>query len=240
MRFMELAIRNFKEMYRDPLSIGLVIVMPAALQLIFHPIGRVSSFFTPTLLVPGIILFGFAMLTFSSGMILARDRESSLLSRLMTAPLRASDFISAYSLPYIPVAVIQIAVVFAIGAVLGLEVSGNVGLVLLVLFIMSIGYIGLGMILGSLFTWKQLPIVWAVINLLTIFGGAWLDLEVMGSAFRSVMNALPFAHALDASRAVMLTGVGFSGIATDFYWVIGYTLGFFAVGILLFRRRMVE
>ena len=239
MKFMELAIRNFKEMYRDPLSIGLVIVMPVGLQLIFHPIGRVSSFFTPTLLVPGIILFGFAMLTLSSGMILARDRESSLLARLLTAPLRATDFIAAYSLPYVPVAVIQIAVAFAIGALLGLDVSGNVGLVLLVLFIMSVGYIGLGMILGSLFAWKQLRIVWAVVNLLTIFGGAWLDLEVMGSAFRSIMHALPFAHALDATRDVMVRGVGFGAIATDFYWVVGYTFGFFAIGILLFRRRMV-
>ena len=54
------------------------------------------------------------------------------------------------------------------------------------------------------------------------------------------MKALPFAHAIDATRAVMMYGVGFSDIATDFYWVLGYTLVFFALGIILFKRRMVE
>ncbi len=237
MRFMELAKRNFKEMYRDPLSVGLAIGMPVGLLLVFQAI---PDWYTPTQLTPGLVMFGFAMLTFSSGMILARDRESALLSRLLTAPLRANDFISAYSLPYIPVALIQIVVVFAIGGLLGLEISGNAGLVFLILFVMSIGYIGLGMILGSLFTEKQVGIVWILVSLLTIFGGAWMDLEDIGGVIQSTMNALPFAHAIDAARDVMMHGVGFSDIAIDFYWVIGYTLVFFALGVFLFRRRMVE
>jgi ABC-2 type transport system permease protein len=240
MKFMELAKRNFKEMYRDPLSIGLAIGMPVGLLLILQTIGRLSSFFTATMLAPGITLFGFAMITLSSGMILARDRENAFLSRLLTAPLRAKDFISAYSLPFIPLAVVQVAVVFAIGALLGLEVSGNIGLVFLILFIMSIGYIGLGMILGSLFSWKQLPGVWTAVMLLTIFGGTWVDLDAIGGVLQGIMRALPFSHALDAARDVIVQGVGFGSIAIDFLWVLGYTIVFFAAGVFLFRRRMAE
>jgi ABC-2 type transport system permease protein len=96
------------------------------------------------------------------------------------------------------------------------------------------------MILGSLFTYTQAPIVWIVVMLLTVFGGAWMDLEEMGGAIQSTMNALPFAHALDASRDVMINGAGFSDIAIDLLWVFGYTLVFVTSGILLFRRRMVE
>jgi len=240
MRFVELAKRNFKEMYRDPLSLGLAIGLPVGLLLILQTLSRFGSTWTPTYLAPGMVIFGFAMLTFSSGMILARDRESALLSRLLTAPLRANDFISAYSLPYIPVAIIQIVVLFAIGGLLGLEISGNAGLVFLVLFVMSVGYIGLGMILGSLFTSTQVPIVWISVNLLTIFGGAWFPLEEIGGVIQSTMNALPFAHALYAARDVMVQGVGFSDVAIDLYWVLGYTLAFFALGVFLFRRRMVE
>jgi len=237
MRFVVLAKRNFKEMFLDYLSVGLAIAFPPALLLVFQAI---PDWLTPTQLTPGIVLFGFAMLSLSSGMLLAKDRDSALLSRLLTAPLRANDFIFAYSLPYIPVAIIQIVVVFAIGGLLGLEISGNIGIVFLVLFAMSIGYIGLGMLLGSLFTYKQVPIAWIAINLLTIFGGAWMDLEAIGGGIQSTMNALPFAHAIDAARDVMVHGVGFSDIATDFYWVLGYTLVFFALGVFLFRRRMVE
>ena len=240
MRFMELAKRNFKEMYLDLLSLGLVIIFPPALLLVLQAIGAVDPFFTATNLAPGIVLFGFALLSLSSGMLLAKDRESALLSRLLTAPLKASDFISAYSLPYIPVAIFQTVVVFAVAAPLGLEISGNAGLVFLILFVMSIGYIGLGMILGTVFTYNTVSIAWIAVNLLTIFGGAWFPLEFIGGAIRSTMNALPFAHAIDAARDVMVHGVGFSDIAIDFYWVLGYTLVFFVLGVFLFRRRMVE
>ena len=240
MRFMILANRNFKEVWLDPLSIGLVIGLPVGLLLMFQPIGKLNPFFATTNLAPGLAVYAFTMLTFSSGMILARDRESALLSRLLNAPLRANDFISAYSLPYIPVALIQIALVFGVGRLLGLEISGNAGLVFLVLFVMSIGYIGLGMILGSLLSSKQVPLVWTAVNLLTIFGGAWVPLEALGGAFERVMKALPFAHTIDAARAIMVHGVGFGDIAVDLYWVIGYTLVFFALGTILFRRKMVE
>ena len=77
-----------------------------------------------------------------------------------------------------------------------------------------------------------------MVNLLTVFGGAWFSLEVMGTGFQSVMNLLPFAHAIDAARNIMLNGEGFTTIATDFYWVLGYTVAFFGLGVFLFRRRM--
>jgi ABC-2 type transport system permease protein len=237
MRFIPLAKANFKEMYRNPLHIGITIALPIGIFLIFQAI---PEWLTPTFLVPGIVLLGFATLTDSSGMILARDRERAFLSRLLTAPLRASDFIYAYSLPYILVAIIQIVLVFAVGGLLGLEISGNLGLVFLVLLIMSIGYIGLGMIMGSVFTYTQVAIVWVVVMLLTVFGGAWMDLEVIGGAIQSSMSVLPFAHALDASRDVMINGAGFDDIAIDFIWVLGYTVVFLALGIFLFRRRMIE
>ena len=237
MRFMELARRNLREMYRDPLHIGLAIALPVGLLLVFQAI---PDWFTPTFLVPGIVLMGFAMVTDSSGMILARDRERALLSRLLTAPLRAIDFISAYSLPYLLVVIVQIVVIFAVGALLGLEMSGNAALAFLVLFVMSIGYIGLGMILGSVFTYTQASLVWIVVMLLTVFGGAWMDLAEIGGGLQSAMDVLPFAHALDATRDVIVHGAGFADIATDFYWVLAYTVAFFFLGVLLFRRRMVE
>jgi len=242
MRFLKLAKRNFKEMYRDPLSMGLTIAMPACLLVILWALGQNlgESFLTPTMLAPGIAVFGFVILVMISAMTLARDRESALLSRLLTAPLRSNDFISAYSLPYIPVAITQIVVFFTIGALLGLEISGNVGLVLLVLLVMAICCIALGMILGSLFTQTQVSGVGtAVIIFASLFGGTWMDLEAIGGMFYSIGNALPFAHAANAARDVMM-GAGFSNIATDFYWVLGYTLVFFALGIFLFRRRMLE
>jgi hypothetical protein len=58
--------------------------------------------------------------------------------------------------------------------------------------------------------------------------------------FRAVGNALPFAHAIDASRAVMVDGAGAGEIAGDLYWMLGYALGTIVAAVALFRRRMLE
>jgi ABC-2 type transport system permease protein len=244
MRFAELAERNLKEAVRDPLSVGVTVALPLGLMLILSVLGRqiadVAPQLSATMLAPGVTLFGFAMLVFSSGFLLARDRENGLLTRLLTAPLRPTDFIAAYSLPYLPVAIVQTVGIFVIGGFLGLAVAGNVGLVVLVLFVMSVGYIGLGMLLGSVLTSQQVGFSYAVVLIPTIFAGAWFELEVFGEGFTRAMNALPFAHALSATRGVMADGAGFADIATDFYWVLGYATVFFTLGVLAFRRRMVE
>jgi len=243
MRFAELAKRNFKEMLRDPMHMGLEIGIPAGFLAIFWALGRSmggENFFTTAMLVPGIAVFGFAFLLMFSAMTLSRDRESALLSRLLTAPLKPRDFILSYSLPYIPMVVLQIAVCFGIGALLGLEMPGNAGLAFLVLLVMGICSVELGMILGLLFNVNQASGVGSVIiTLVALLGGIWIDIEAIGGVFYGIGNALPFAHAIDAARDAM-TGAGFSSIATDFYWVLGYTVVFFALGTFLFRWRMVE
>ncbi len=243
MRFAELAKRNFKEMCRDPLSMGLEIGIPAGFLVMFWALGRSmgdESFLIPAMLVPGIVVFGFVFLLMFSAVVLAKDRESALLSRLLTAPLKPRDFILSYSLPYIPVIILQMALCFGIGTLLGLEMLGNAGLIFLVLLVMGICCVELGMILGLLFTVNQVSGVGsAIITLVALLGGIWIDLETIGGVFYSIGNALPFAHAIDGARDVMM-GAGFSDIATDFYWVLGYTLVFFVLGIFLFRRRMVE
>ena len=54
------------------------------------------------------------------------------------------------------------------------------------------------------------------------------------------MASLPFAHALDAARDVLLQGAGFAHIATDLLRVGGYSVGTVATAVVVFRRRMAE
>jgi ABC-2 type transport system permease protein len=240
MKSFALAKRNFMEVWRDPLSLALTIGLPAALLLALQSFGRFDDIYKPASLTPGIVLFGFVMLMFSLAMTLSRDRETALFARLLTAPLRSNDFVAAYSLPYLPVAIIQTLVLFAIGAILGMEINGNIGLVAVILVATAILYIGMGMIVGSVFSYKTVPFAYMVILLLTIFGGAWMNLEAIGGAFQTVGDVFPFAHALDATRAVIVDGASFAAIASDFYWVLGYTVAIVALAIYLFKRRMID
>lgn len=240
MRWSELAKRNLREVWRDPLSLGLTLGLPILMLVVLQAFESADAFFSPTSLVPGVALFGFVMLMFSAAMTLSRDRENALFSRLVTTPLSAWDFVAAYALPYVLVAVIQTGVLFGIGAIFGLEIQGSIVLVALVLLVMALFFVGMGMISGALFTLKQVPFVYMIVLLLTIFGGAWMDLDAIGGVFRSVGDWFPFAHALDAARDVMLDGAGFGAISGDVYWTIGYALVIAALAGLSMRRSMIE
>lgn len=239
MRFVELANRNFKVMWRDWLSLGVNVGLPVALLLVLQALENVDEFFAPTSLAPGIVLFGFVMLTMTSAMVLAQDRESSLFDRLLTTPLQADDFVIAYSVPYLAVAFVQAVLVFGVAAVLGLGIEGNVALVVLILALMAVLYIGLGMMIGAFVPYKVVTGPWTVALLLTIFGGTWVNLEDIGGPFQAVADVFPFAHALEAIRGVMIDGAQFGDIVVDTMWVLGYTVVITALAINLFRRRMV-
>jgi ABC-2 type transport system permease protein len=241
-RTAELAKRNLKEVLRDPLSLGIAIALPMVLLLTLQALGGSddTSFLAPTRLTPGIILFGFVMVMFSSAMILARDRETSLLARLLTAPVRAREFVSGYSLPYLLVAAVQAIVLMVVGAILGLSSAGSVALVAVVFALMAVFFVALGMIFGATLTVAQTSGAYALVLMLTIFGGAWFDLEEIGGVFVTIGDLLPFKHALDATRAVMADGAGFADIASDVYWVGGYAVAAVVVAVAVFRRRMYE
>lgn len=239
MRFISLANRNIKEVYRDPVSISLGLGLPAVLLVLFVSIDKNApvEIFTVNALIPAVIVLSFGFLTLFSAMLLANDRQTAFLTRLLTTPLKPTDFILAYTLPFLPIALLQIVVCFVVGSFYGITYNLSIFIVLAIVFTIAIACIGLGMIIGSLFSEKQAPGVGSiVIIVISLFGGVWMDLKMVGGVFGAVGYSLPFAYAIDAARAV-LNGSGWSAIAINFYWVLGYTLIFFILGILCFRWR---
>ncbi len=156
MKFYSLASRNMKEIYRDPVSTLLGLIMPVALLILFSSIYKRShlEMFAPQRLTPGIIVFCYAILIMFSAILLAKDKQSAFLVRLLTAPLKSSDFILAYMLPFIPLAIFQSLVCFIIGAILGAAFSNIFGS-LIVFLMVAIICTSLGIILGSVFTVNQ-------------------------------------------------------------------------------------
>jgi ABC-2 type transport system permease protein len=72
-----------------------------------------------------------------------------------------------------------------------------------------------------------------------MISGAWFSVEGMPSAVKNVAEALPFIHALDASRSI-INGGSFSAVIPDLYWLIGWAVALFAAGVILFRRTMAS
>lgn len=239
MKFYSLADRNLKEIYRDPVSTLLGLGMPIAFLVVFASIEKKLplELYTPQMLTPGIMVFSFTFLIMFSSMLLSKDRQTSFLIRLFTTPLKPSDYILSYTLPFLPLALAQTVVCLIAGTILGASFS-NIFVCILLLLLFSTICISLGVILGSFLTVNQVSGIGSLlITIIAFISGAWVDLKMIGGTLKTIAYALPFAHAVDASRA-LLSGSGFADMANSLVIISVYAVAFFLLAVLAFRKAM--
>ena len=240
MRMLTFANRNTKEILRDPLNLAFGLGFPIVLILLLSAIQAnvPVNLFEIQHLTPGITVFGLSFMTLFSATIIAKDRTSSLLQRLYTTPLTAMDFILGYTLPILPIAVAQCVICYVVAIFLGLEITVCILYAILFIIPVSILFIALGLLFGSILTDKQVGGICGALltNLSAWLSGTWFDLELVGGAFKRIAYALPFVHAVELERAV-LDG-NFQGIFLHLWWVLGYGAVTLIAAVLLFLRQM--
>jgi len=240
MKMLTFAKRNTKEILRDPLNLAFGLGFPLVLLLLLSAIQNniPVKLFEIQRLTPGITVFGLAFMTLFSATLIAKDRSSSLFQRLYTTPLSPIDFILGYTLPIVPIAISQCLICYLAALVLGLDLT--IGILYAILFILpvSILYIALGLLCGSVFTDKQVGGICGALltNLAAWLSGVWFDLDLVGGIFKKIAYALPFVHAVELEQAVLMQDFG--GIFPHLWPVLGYAAVLLAAAVLLFLRQM--
>ena len=189
-------------------------------------------------LTPGITVFGLSFMTLFSALLIAKDRESALLERLYTTPLTPLDFILGYTLPLLPIALAQSAVTYAAALILGLAPTPSILLALAFVLPVSVLFIALGLLFGSILTDKQVGGICGALltNLSAWLSGIWFDLSLVGGVFEKIAYALPFVHAVELERA-LVRGELIPALP-HLWWVLGYGIAALALAVLLFLRQM--
>ncbi len=240
MRMLTFASRNAKEILRDPLTVAFGLGFPLVLILLLSAIQAnvPVPLFAIEHLTPGITVFGLSFMTLFSATLIAKDRGSSLLQRLYTTPLTPLDFILGYALPILPFAVAQSIVCYTVALFLGLDSTVTILFAVLFIIPISVLYIALGLLFGSILSDKQVGGICGALltNLSAWLSGIWFDLELVGGVFQKVAYALPFLHAVEMERAILAGN--FADIFPHLWWVLGYALATLAIAVLLFLRQM--
>lgn len=242
MKMLSFAKRNSREILRDPLTVVFSLGFPVVLLLLLTAIQAnvPVALFEISRLTPGITVFGLSFMTLFSATLIARDRESALLQRLYTTPLTAADFIFGYALPIVPISVGQCVVCYALAIVLGLPVTVTILYAVLMILPVSLFFVGLGLLCGSLFSVKQVGGICGALltNLTAWLSGVWFDLKLVGGAFEKIAYLLPFVHAVELERAV-LDG-RYADMLPHIGWVLGYALLIMIAAVILFLRQMKD
>ena len=240
MRTLTFAKRNFKEMLRDPINLIFLFGFSVVLMILLSAIQAniPVSLFEIQHLAPGITVFGLSFVTLFSATIISKDRSSSFMHRLYTTPMKPSDFILGYTLPIIPIAMIQALACYLFALILKLPISINILISVIFIIPISLLYIGIGLLCGSVFNDKQVGGICGALltNVSAWLSGIWFDLDLVGGAFKKISYALPFVHAVDMQRALIIGD--FSGIFPHLWWVLGYSIVTLGAAVLVFLRQM--
>ena len=240
MRALTFANRNTKEILRDPLTLFFGLGFPLVLILLLSAIQAniPVSLFEIQHLSPGITVFGLSFMTLFSATLISKDRTGALLQRLYTTPMTPLDFILGYTLPIIPISVTQSVICYVAAIALGLEPTVNILLAIVFIMPISLFYIALGLLFGSILNDKQVGGICGALltNLSAWLSGVWFDLELVGGVFQKIAYALPFVHAVELERAVIAGN--FADILPHLWWVLGYAAVALAAAVLLFLRQM--
>lgn len=206
MRMITFSKRCAKEILRDPINIFFGLGFPIVLLLLLSAIQKnvPVGLFEINSLTPGIIVFGLSFMTLFSATLVAKDRESALLQRLYSSPLRAIDFIMGYMLPLLPIAIAQAVFCCIFALALGLTLNINIVYAIIGMLPIAIFYISLGLLCGSILGVKQVGGICGALltNLSAWLSGVWFDIELVGTAFKKIAYALPFVHAVEMERAL--------------------------------------
>lgn len=219
------AIRNVKELMRDPLSyifcLGFPIVMLIVMTLVNESIPKEAgmTIFRIDNLSGGIAVFGQTFVMLFTALTVSKDRSGAFLVRMYASPMRSADFIGGYILPMTAVSAVQAAVAFSASLVIALITKSSLSISGLIAAVIStipsaVMFISFGLLFGSLFSEKSAPgLCSLIISLGSFLGGIWFDAETTGGVMLKLCKALPFWYCTKTARSAIALDFGF-----DEFW----------------------
>ena len=240
MRALTFSKRCAKEILRDPINLAFGIGFPLVLLLLLSAIQAniPVDLFQIDSLTPGITVFGLSFITLFSATLVSKDRESALLLRLYATPLTALDFIIGYTLPLLPIVILQAATCYLFSIPLGLTLSVNVIFAILGIIPMAFFNISLGLLCGSILGVKQVGGICGALltNLSAYLSGVWFDLSLVGGTFEKIAHLLPFVHAVELVKE--LFEGNFLQAITHIIPIAIYSVLISAFAVFCFLRQM--
>ncbi|MFN8149930.1 MAG: ABC transporter permease [Solirubrobacterales bacterium] len=234
------ARRVLWQIRRDPRTIALLLVVPAALLTLLYFVfdGQEQAF--QQIGAPLCGLFPFIIMFLITSIAMLRERTTGTLERLMTLPLGKADILFGYGIAFGLLAALQAVVVCGVGFVaLGLDAHHGAWLVAL----LAIANAVLGMALGLLASafaqteFQAVQFMPAFILPQLLLCGLFVPRDDMASLLDTLSYLMPLTYAYDALARVTSPEPLGSDFTIDVVVVVGITVAALALGAVTLRRR---
>jgi ABC-2 type transport system permease protein len=197
---------------------------------------------TPVNIVPGLmgIILMMTMMLFTA-VAIVRERERGNLELLINTPVSAAELMIGKVTPYILIGLLQLAIILGFGQLLfDVPIRGSV----LDLYIAGSAFIAANLALGLLIstaTHTQFQAMQMTVFILMpsiLLSGFMFPFDGMPVAAQYIGELLPTTHFIRLTRGIMLREAPLGEIASDFYYLVGFTVVAMSVAAMRFTKSL--
>lgn len=187
--------------------------------------------------IPGIATMYVMANVMVGAIILITERKQWTLQRLIMMPVSRAQVLGGKMLARFVTGMIQYAVLFAFGFILGVRYGNSPLAIVLVMVVFTLCSTAMSMLLGTFVTTEQQAGVALNLVILTLapLGGAWWPLEIMPQWMQTIGHLSPIAWAMEGFRAVIFRGGGLQEVVTPMLVLLALTAVCFMIAIRRFK-----
>jgi ABC-2 type transport system permease protein len=195
---------------------------------------------TSTIMVPG--LMGVVLVfvgTIATALGVVRERQSGTLEQLAVMPFRARDVLAGKLLPYLGVAVVDLAVIVAVGVLLfDVPFNGSPLVFALGAVLFLFVTVGVGVLISTVSETQGQAIQLAIMTMLPqiLLSGLLFPLHSMAAGVRWIGYLLPLTYFIQLSRGVMVRGTPIDALVLPLTMLAVLGVAVFGLSLIRFRR----
>ncbi len=174
------------------------------------------------------------------GFAIVEARRKNLLKRLVSTPMRRSEYLASFLLSRFVFLILEVAVLVGSAALFfDVPVRGSLVQLFVVCLLAALAFGGLGLLIAS--RARTMEGVSGLMNLtmmpMWVLSGVFFSSANFPRVAQPFIKALPLTATNDALRATMLQGAGWGAVAPQLAVIVVWLVGTFALALRLFRWR---
>lgn len=191
-------------------------------------------------MLPGIIVILVSIIgMFLSALNLVREKEIGTLEQINVTPIKKHQFIIGKLLPFLIIALFELAFGLTIGRFLfDLPMLGSLLLLFAFASVFLLAVLGIGLFISTFSSTQQQVMFLAFFFLLVfiLMSGIFTPVESMPSLAQKVNLINPFQYFMKVIRMILLKGSGFTDIYREFIFLSIYAIAILSFAIWRFRK----
>ena len=237
-----LSKRNLKEMLRDPISLIFGICVPVVFLVVMQlALGNVNQpgvdIFKIENFAPATAVFGFSFTMLYIGIMIAGDKNTAFMSRLLVSPVKTHEYLLSYIPAALLMCVMQVLLFYIIAICFGLKLTLATIISAVYLIVPAIFYILLGILIGAIASSEKQagPLSSIIISCSGILGGLWMPIKSIGGAFETICKILPFYNCIIPSQSAV---AGNFGDLLPYLYLLIYSVAIALLSFVIFNKKI--